>query len=301
MPDRNFRIGSTALLPILLACLVCIPGCTSPAVPGSGPSGSAVDGTPMQTLAQPEDSAVLIRMPGDIYTAGDVVEFVVTNIRSSPVSCSGDPSAFSVRYQDGSGRWITRLGDEIPSGGNETVLDPGASAPPAKFITTGWAPGRYRIVSTCGVSREILLRSPVHAGPTVTSCPEITNETPYIRINAISSPRAGEEFTISGTTSLPAGTGLRYSIFALMPGTGNVTSAKLVSSTFDVSEGSCGTNTWSVTGRIQVPGNYFIGISNTANTVSAVKRFSVLEKEQATTTSSLPPTTKVPGITTGSA
>ena len=84
-----------------------------------------------------------------------------------------------------------------------------------------------------------------------------------------------------------------------MQGSGNVTSAKLVSSTLAVSAGSCGTNTWSVYGLIQVPGNYFIGISDTANTVSAVRRFSVREKARPSDTATLPVKTTAPGILTG--
>jgi hypothetical protein len=54
-----------------------------------------------------------------------------------------------------------------------------------------------------------------------------------------------------------------------------------------------------VDGLIQVPGDYFIGISNDANTISAVKRFTILAKERPTTTATLPEKISAPGITTG--
>jgi hypothetical protein len=118
-------------------------------------------------------------------------------------------------------------------------------------------------------------------------------------VNPVRDQNVGEPFTIDGTTNLAAGEELRYSIFAIVSATDNLTSAKLVSSTTSVSAGSCGTNTWFVEGVINVPGDYFIGISNSANTVSAVKRFTVLAKARPTTAPTLPEKTKSPGITTG--
>ena len=127
----------------------------------------------------------------------------------------------------------------------------------------------------------------------------MANRSPVIRIDAIRDQYAGDAFTISGATTLKPGAELRYSIFAIMQGTSNVTSAKLVSSTLSVSEGSCGMNTWSVYGMIQVPGNYFIGISDTANTVSAVRRFSVREKARPADNTTIPVRTTAPRILTG--
>ncbi len=287
---------------ILLACLLCTPGCTAPFFPdGMVTNTSAAPESPgyRQTLAQPEYSASLIRTDTDLYTIGDVVGFVVTNEKSGDLSCASDPPTFSVQYQDGSGRWVFRMGQENPETGTEKILKPGESTSPNRFVTTGWAPGRYRIVSNCGVSREILLRSPAPVITAGTSCPVMTSLSPFIRIDAISDQYAGEAFTVSGATNLKPGEELRYSIFAIMQGSGNVTSAKLVSSTLAVSAGSCGTNTWSVYGLIQVPGSYFIGISDTANTVSAVRRFSVREKARPSDTATLPVRTTAPGILTG--
>jgi hypothetical protein len=294
-----------SLILLLLACILCTAGCMLPFAQDNQTHGTSNTSAPEsiakyeRTLAQPVDSAKLIKMDTDVYNLGEVVEFVITNIQTSDLSCTNDPPSFSVRYQKGNGQWITRMGEENSAPGNAAKLKPGESTAPYRFVTEGWAPGRYRIVTDCGVSREILLRALPSVTPAGTACPPTTNSSPYIRVNPVSDQDAGEPFTISGTTSLAAGEELRYSIFAIIPTTGNITSAKLVSSSTTVSAGSCGTNSWFVKGVIQVPGDYFIGISNNANTVSSVKRFTVLPKASSTVTATLPIKTTAPGITTG--
>lgn len=298
----NLRIS---LILLLLACILCTAGCTQPFAADNQTAAPSNTSTPASiakyklTLAQPEDSAKLIKMDTDVYNLGEVVEFVVTNERNHDLPCTNNPPSFSVRYQTGTGQWVTRMGEENPAPGNTTSLKPGESTATYRFITTDWAPGRYRIVSDCGISREILIRSLPSVTPTGTSCPALVNQSPYIQVNPVSDQNAGETFTISGTTNLAAGEELRYSVFAVGSTTGNITAAKLVSSTTVVSAGNCGTNTWSVYGEIQVPGDYFIGISNNANTVSAIRRFSVLPEARTTVTATLPVKTTAPGITTG--
>jgi hypothetical protein len=231
-----------------------------------------------------------------------VVEFVITNEKNSDLSCTNNPPSFSVRYQKGNGQWVTRMGAENPAPGSAANLKPGESTAPYRFVTTGWAPGRYRIVSDCGVSREILLRALRSVTPTSTSCPPAGNTSPYIRVNSVGNQYAGVPFTIAGTTSLSAGEELRYSIFAIVPtnnATKNITGTKLVASSTTVSGEICGTNTWSVDGVIEISGDYFIGISNNANTVSAVRRFTVLPEARPAGTATLPAKTTAPGITTG--
>jgi hypothetical protein len=297
----------TILVLLIIACILVTAGCTFPSGANNQPANATGNSAPgpvanyQRTLAQPEDSAKLIKMDTDVYNVGEVVEFVITNEKNHDLSCTNDPPSFSVRYQKGTGQWVTRMGEENPAHGNTTNLKTGTSTAPYRFVTTGWAPGRYRIVSDCGVSREILLRAlpSVTGTPAGPSCPPGTNATPYIHINPVSDQDAGEPFTISGTTSLAAGEELRYSIFAIIPTTGNITSARLVSSSITVSAGSCRTNTWSVEGVIKVPGDYFIGISSNDNTISAVKRFTVLAKERPTTAVTLSENTKSPGISTG--
>jgi hypothetical protein len=295
----------TFFLLVLLVCILCTAGCTIPfpavnlTTNTSENSATASIAKYQRTIAQPEESAKLVKMDTDVYNLGEVVEFVVTNEKSGDLSCTNNPPSFQVRYQKGTGQWVTRMGEQNPAPGNTTKLKPGESTAPYRFVTDGWAPGRYRIVTDCGVSREILLRALPSVTPAVTSCIPSGNTSPYVRVNPVSNKYVGESFTIDGTTSLPAGEELAYSIFAIMPGTTNITAAKLVSSTTMISAGSCGTNTWNVEGVIEIPGDYVIGISNRANTVSAVKRFTVLEKGRPTVTITLPEQTNVPGISTG--
>ena len=295
----------TMTILLLLFCILCTTGCTELSGADNQTSNTSGTATPLsiakykQTIAQPEYSANLVKMDTDIYNLGEVVEFVITNEKTSDLSCTNDPPAFSVRYQKGTGQWVTRMGEEDPAPGNTTKLKPGESTAPYRFVTAGWDPGRYRIITDCGVSREILLRTLPSATPAVTSCPPGKNTSPFIKVNPVSSQYTGEPFAITGTTSIAAGEELRYSIFALVSGTTNITSAKLVSSATTVSAGKCGTNSWSVDGVIEIPGDYFIGISNNANTVSAVKRFTVLEKTRPTATSTLPDNIQTPGISTG--
>jgi len=287
---------------LLIIGLVCSAGCSELSGAGNrihGDPANASGTGDLRTIAQPEETARMIRMDTDLYTIGDVVEFVITNEKAWDLSCRHDPPLFSVRYQKDTGQWVTRMGDENPPPGNTTNIGPGRSTEPYRFITTGWAPGRYRIVTDCDVSRDILIRAVPGTTPSGSSCPPGTNASPYIRVAAVSDQLAGEPFAITGTTNLPAGEELRYSIFALLSATSNVTSAKLVSSTTTVAAGTCGVNTWSVTGIINIPGEYFIGISNSGNTVSAVKRFSVTGAPRPSGTATLPDRTGAPGIMTG--
>jgi len=297
-----------SLILLLLACIVCTSGCMQP--PAGENQSTALPDTSMPpsiaayklTLAQPEESAELIKMDTDIYNVGEVVEFVITNDRNHDLSCTNTPPSFSVRYQKGTGQWVTRMGDENTTPGNSTNLEPGTSTAPYRFITAGWTPGRYRIVTDCGISREILLRSLPVTTPAVIPCPAMENQSPYIRVNPVSDQNAGELFTITGTTNLAADEELHYSIFAISSATTrttNLSAAKLLSSTTGVSRGSCGTNTWSVSGEIQIPGDYFIGISDTADTVSDVRRFTILQKARSTVTATIPEKINPPGITYG--
>lgn len=287
----------------LLICLVCSTACTQHLFNDNTTIGPP-DISPSVpeyklTIAQPEESAKLVRMETDVYNIGEVVEFIIINEKNHDLSCSGNPPSFSVRYQKGTGQWITRMGEEHPAPGNTSSLRPGESTAPFRFITTGWAPGRYRIVSDCGVSREILLRPLPTATSAGTPCPPAVNTSPYIRVNPVSDQYAGEPFTITGTTNLAAGEKLQYSIFAIVSTTGTITSTKLVSSTTPIHAGGCETNTWSADGVITVQGDYFIGISNSDNTVSAIRRFSVLPESRPTVTATLPEKTNSPGISTG--
>ena len=293
------------LFVIILVIGILTTGCSQ--TPGQGNEGNhTVNVSPgsvalyQRTIAQPGESSGMIRMDTDVYNIGEVVEFTITNDRNEDMACSGNPPSFTVRYQRGTGQWVTRMGDENRTSGTAMNLKPGESTAPYRFLTDGWDAGRYRIVTDCGISREFILRAvPSVTTPAQASCFPPANASPFIHISPISNQDAGVPFRISGTTNLPANESLRYSLFAIVSGTTNITSARLTSSTITVYAGDCGTNTWSVEGVIRVPGDYFIGVSDTGNTVSAVRRFTVREKTGTTETATLPEETRAPGITTG--
>jgi len=281
-------------------------GCTQFTVPGHQgndtpvlPPTSSVAGY-QRTIAQPDELSGMIRMDTDVYNIGEVVEFTILNDRKNDLSCTGNPPSFTVRYQKGTGLWVTRMGGENRTTGPATTLKPGGSTAPYRFTTDGWDPGRYRIVTDCGISREFLLRAIPRITAIPTQCTPAVNAAPFIHIDPIGNQNTGAPFRISGTTNFPEGDTIRYSLFAVLSGTTNITSARLSSSTITVQKGDCGTNTWSVEGVIRVPGEYFIGVSDNNNTVNAIRRFTVLEKTGPAETPTLPQKTRVPGITTGS-
>jgi hypothetical protein len=257
-------------------------GCTSLFSPGD-PALNATEALPAPagyavTLSQPDVRSDLIRTDTDIYNVGEVVEFTVTNTGLIPLECSATPPDFQVIFQTGSGRWATRMGPEAPVNGNLSFLKKGESTSTYRFVTGGWDPGRYRIVSDCGVERDILVRALPVPTPAVTLCPvtNVSTTTPWLKVDPIPDQHAARAFTITGTTSLPAGKELNYTIFSIQPGTVNTTYAREGSFSTFVEEGTCGTNRWSAMGEIQATGEFFIGISDTGRHVSAIRRFTVL-------------------------
>lgn len=234
------------------------------------------------TLSQPDARSDDIRMDTDVYNAGEVVEFSVINSGMLPLECSNTPPDFRVTFQTGSGRWATRMGPETPVKGNISYLKKGESTKTYRFVTQGWDAGRYRIVSDCGAERDILVRSLATPTPTAapTVCPAInatTNATPWLKVDPVSDQYAARPFTITGTTNLPAGQELAYTIFSVESGSGNASVASREGSfSTVVEEGACGINRWSAMGEIQATGNFFIGISDKSRLVSAIRRFAVL-------------------------
>jgi hypothetical protein len=113
--------------------------------------------------------------------------------------------------------------------------------------------------------------------PTLTVCPVVntTNPTPWIEIDPISDQVVRQPFTIQGTTTLPAGTQLNYTIFSVTSQQQSVSLAPEVSLTTIVQEGSCGTNTWSASGEVDATGYFMIGIADEAHNATAIKRFMV--------------------------
>jgi hypothetical protein len=143
-----------------------------------------------------------------------------------------------------------------------------------RFVTTGWEPNRYRIVSDCGVSREFILRTiPI---PVPTTCPEIADGPLWVRINPVSDQYAGKQFSISGTTNRAAGEELKYLVFPDGTLPEDLTSGNEKPLSTWVSEGTCGENTWSVDLELKTPHEYFLMISAGLRNDTAIQRFMVL-------------------------
>lgn len=228
------------------------------------------------TINQPDALSGYVKMDTDIYNIGEVVEFTVTNVGSGTLQCAGDPPAFSVKTQAPGGSWTTKMGQNEPNRTVQSSLASGTSTQRYAFVTTGWEPGRYRIVHDCGVEHEFLVRALPVVTPAPAVCPEInaTNASPSITIDPIGDQYVNRVVAISGTTTLPAGEELKYSIFPASSHEG----AQGTSDYFTaiVQEGSCAVNTWSTEGVIQETGDYVIWISDTGRNTTAIKRFTVL-------------------------
>lgn len=277
---------------LLLLVLIITPGCLSDQDTGSDTPGSGMQPVPASyqaAISQPDARSDYIRMDTDIYNAGEVIEFVVTNKGLLPLECSTTPPEFRVIFQAGTGRWATKMGPEEPARGTPSYLGRNESTQVYRFVSTGWEAGRYRIVSDCGPERDFLIRvlpTPVPAAepepeyehePVTTPCPVTADNPagPWIRIDPIGDQVAARPFTISGTTNLLAGEELFYTIFS--PAEGEDTAGLDPRGSFVtvVEAGSCGTNTWTAMGEIQATGEFFIGITDAERKATAIKRFSV--------------------------
>ncbi len=272
----------TLIVCVILALVLLGAGCTSfPADEANDTRSSNEDvqvpASYRVTLAQPDARADYIHMDSDVYNAGEVVEFVVTNDGLLPLSCTRTPPDFRVIFQTGSGRWATKMGPDFAAAGNVSYLQNGESTQVYRFISTGWEAGRYRIVSDCGPEREFLIRVLPTPAPTPTPCPVVdgTDSGPWIRIDPIGDQYAARPFTITGTTNLPVGQELRYTIFSVLESDKASSLDPRGSFTTLVEEGSCGTNSWSAMGEIQATGDFFVGISDADRKATAIKRFTV--------------------------
>jgi len=269
------------LIVFIAIIIVVSSGCTAPAKTiNTSENTTPVPGTIVAsyraTLNQPEAQSAYMVMDSDLYNAGEVVEFTITNKGISPLSCAGNPPTFSVKYQGRNGIWATRMGPAAPNRTEMTTLAPGTSTQVYRLVTDGWEPGRYRIVHDCGIVREILVRPSVTLAPTPTPCP-VTNAsaTPVITIDSISGQHESVPFTITGTTTLPVGQDLHYLITTTQSDNPFGSAHPSDYFTAVVQEGTCGTNTWSAMGEIQDTGNFLIAITDMNRTATAIKRFSV--------------------------
>ena len=271
------RFFPTLALMSLVVCIILTAGCTSffdeINQTNTTPSLQQFPASYKVTIAQPDGTSKSIKMDTDVYNIGEVIEFSVINEGAGTLECLNDPPTFSVKFQTGSGKWATRMGTDKPVETNKTYLEHGKSTQMYRFITTGWEPNRYRIVSDCGVYREILLRPAPTPVPTV--CPQQGDGSLWVRINPIDGQYAGKKFTIQGTTNRADGEELRYLVFpnGMLPKDLNSSGEKPLSTR--VSGGVCGENLWSVDVNEKIPQEYFIMISAGSLNATAIRRFTL--------------------------
>lgn len=273
------RIPTTYALIIIIMGIFLTAGCTSlfdqtNQTQNTTPVVQQFPSSYKMSIAQPDSTAKSVRMDTDVYNIGEVVEFYVINDGPGTLTCLNDPPTYSVKFQTGSGRWATRMGTEKPVETNKTYLDEGQSTPVYRFITTGWEPNRYRIVSDCGVSHEFLLRPTPTPAPTV--CPQKGDEPFWVRINPVDDQYAGIKFTLGGTTNRAVGDELRYLVFPSGVLLKNLEQGSEKPLTTRVSEGVCGENVWSVEVNEKIPREYYIMISAGSQNSTALRRFAVL-------------------------
>ncbi|NMB77838.1 MAG: hypothetical protein GYA23_01945 [Methanomicrobiales archaeon] len=282
MPYQSRTLLPFCLLTLCLLALIIAGGCTTPAS-SSSPAASPLpaesqNGSSYQiAIAQPDALSGFIHMDTDVYNTGEVVEFVITNTGSQPLECSNTPPDFRVTFQAGSGRWATQMGPEHKVVGNSSRLQTNESTRVYRFVTEGWAPGRYRIVSDCGAERDFLVRALPVPVATPTPCPLINESTTvsWIHINPVGNQVAARPFTIAGTTNIGEGDELRYSIFPVNEADARRPDGPHGTFVTIVQGGTCGTNTWSATGEIQAVGDFFVAVTDSSRNTTAVQRFTV--------------------------
>jgi len=272
------RISTTLLLIIAIACIVLVAGCTLPfdQTNQSGNATAAIQPLPASykvTIAQPDERSRFLHMDTDVYNQGEVVEFFIADDNGRMPSCANDTPAFSVKFQKGNGAWATKMEIGTPPGTNESYPGTGKTSPRYGFVTTGFEPNRYRIVSDCGISREFIVRVLPTLEPTI--CPDIVNEPLWVRINPIDEQYAGNKFSITGTTNRAAGEELKYLVFpgGMLPK--NLTAGNEKPLSLWASGGACGENTWSVDLDMTIPQEYFFMISAGSQNATAIQRFNV--------------------------
>jgi hypothetical protein len=273
------RISTTLLLFIAITCIVLVAGCTSPfnQTNQSGNTTPAIQPLPASykvTIAQPDERSRLLHMDTDVYNQGEVVEFFIADDNGRMPFCTNDTPAFSVKFQKGNGAWATKMDVSTPPRTNELHQGTGKTSPMYGFVTTGWEPNRYRIVSDCGISREFIVRTLPTLEPTI--CPVPVNEPLWVRINPIDDQYSGKKFSISGTTNRAVGEELKYLVFPSSMVPKNLTEGNEKPLSIGVSEGLCGENTWSVDLDRTIPQEYFFMISAGSQDATAIQRFTIV-------------------------
>lgn len=166
------RFHTTVIPMFLLVAVLMAAGCISTQTPDNltTEKPTSIITTPVTpeskvlykvTIAQPNDTSHpdYIIMDSDVYNQGEVIEFYVVNKGTDTLTCANVPSSYRIFSQNENGTW-----DYLPEVGPPMLpkisyLKPGETLPVKRFVTTGWMPGRYRIVFECGIMREFEIRN----------------------------------------------------------------------------------------------------------------------------------------------
>ena len=105
--------SEASLISLLIAFLILTAGCTATVYLMDNQTPDAYRNPPCKIQTNHCATRGLCNLDKNghgLYTVGDVVKFTVTNDKSGDISCLNDPPTFSVQYQDGTGRWVFRMG-----------------------------------------------------------------------------------------------------------------------------------------------------------------------------------------------
>ena len=156
-------------LMIISICLAMIAGCTTTTFSKNQDTNPQVSVTPTATypdkalykvtIPQPNNThPEFIRMDADIYNQGVVIEYYLVNECSGLLSCYTNPPSFQISRETISGTWVNLPQSEITKAPEIYSLKHGESTPAQRIITDDLVPGRYKIQSTCGISRDFEVR-----------------------------------------------------------------------------------------------------------------------------------------------
>ena len=155
-------------LSIIIICILIVTGCTTKPVldnqtitstsPIASPTTQPSKALYKVTIVQPNSThPEFIKMDADVYNQGEVIEFYLINEGSEKLACANTPPSFGIYHQlNYSWEFLTEQVETVAPGFSH--LEPGESTRVRRIITTTWTPGRYKIVSDCGISREFELR-----------------------------------------------------------------------------------------------------------------------------------------------
>lgn len=184
--SRKKSICTAVSVCIVLTVVLLVTGCITKPVPDNRSaliSQTTTAPAPLKsialykvTIAQPIGSqAEYITMDSDVYNSGELIEFslLTDNLITEP--CKGDISSFRVFFKSTNGFWEELPGPfeayhpyAAPQPASTAFSGPGPSIPEYRIVTTGWAPGYYRIQSDClQAAHEFLLRNMTFANPEI--------------------------------------------------------------------------------------------------------------------------------------